>query len=206
MKFRLFPRPFCLLFVFLFLQTAFAQNPANTSYSFIKDGSSNNVAALARPRIYADAENDAAEKTIVGAEKKAVKVFDLERRAFDLINQKRAATGLSALVWNEDLARAARVHSANMAASHFFSHTGLDGKLVNNRADDAGVKSWRLIGENIAYNRGFGDPTACAVANWMNSPGHRDNILKNDWRESAVGVAVTENGTYYFTQVFLLKK
>ncbi len=202
MKFRLFPRLLGFFFLLPFLQTAFAQSPANKIYyNFAGDGG-----ATTRPRIFADAENSAPEKSAAVSNKTSAKIFDLEHRVFDLINQERAKAGLPSLVWNEDLARVARGHSQNMAASHFFSHTGLDGKMVNNRADAAGVKSWRLIGENIAYNRGFGDPTGCAVQNWMNSPGHRDNILKTDWRESGIGVAVTENGTYYFTQVFLLKR
>jgi len=198
---------FLLIFSFLFLQTVFAQNPANKNlYSFVKNGDTEKIAALARPRVFTDAKKDATEKPKITFDRKAVDVFDIERRVFDLINKERIKAGLTALVRNEDITRMARLHSENMAAYDFFSHSGLDGKLVGNRADAAGVKRWRLIGENIAYNRGYGDPTSCAVEKWMLSPGHRDNILKADWRESGIGVAVTEKGTFYFTQVFLLKK
>lgn len=209
MKFRPSARLFNFSFLFsiIFLQTVFAQNPAGKNlYAYSTGGETNKTAVPIRPRVFVGAGKDAADKPKANFDRKAVNIFDVERRVFDLINKKRAEVGLFALVWNEDIARAARLHSANMAANDFFSHTGLDGKMVDDRADDAGVKHWRKIGENIAYNRGYGDPTDCAVEKWMLSPGHRDNILKSDWKESAVGVAVTEKGTFYFTQIFLLKK
>ena len=130
---------------------------------------------------------------------------EVERRVFDLVNERRTAAGLSPLSWNENVAGVARYHSQNMADHKFFSHTGADGKKVSNRADALGVKKWHALGENIAYNRGFKSPLESAVQSWMNSPGHRDNILKNDWQESGIGVVVSEDGAYYFTQVFLKK-
>lgn len=128
------------------------------------------------------------------------------RTAFDLINEKRAENGLRSLAWNDDLATVADLHSRNMAEFSFFSHKGLDGKMVSDRADDMRVGRWRAIGENIAFNRGFADPTSSAVRLWLDSPSHRRNMLSADWVESAVGVAVTEDGAYYFTQVFIVRK
>jgi uncharacterized protein YkwD len=54
--------------------------------------------------------------------------------------------------------------------------------------------------------RGFDDPAGLAVEKWMESAAHRKNLLTPNWKESAVGVAITEDGTYYFTQVFLVRK
>lgn len=166
------------------------------------------IARLSRPRVY-QAENepvkDADEDSKPAAAKAALNMNDIEHRVFDLINQRRAAAGLSLLTWNDNVAGVARVHSRNMASLKFFSHTGADGKKVNNRADALGVKKWRSLGENIAYNRGFKSPLESAVQSWMNSPGHRDNILKSDWQESGIGVVVTDEGAYYLTQVFLKK-
>jgi uncharacterized protein YkwD len=45
-----------------------------------------------------------------------------------------------------------------------------------------------------------------AVERWMKSPKHRENLLSSRWKESGIGIAVTGNGTYYFTEVFLLRK
>ena len=78
--------------------------------------------------------------------------------------------------------------------------------MVSDRADRAGLGRWRAIGENIAYNQGFKKPLDCAVEGWMNSPSHKENLLDPNWKESAVGIAVTADGTYYFTQVFLVRK
>src|SRR5436190_22983456 len=93
----------------------------------------------------------------------------LEQTAFDLLNQKRIENGLQALDWNDRLASIARSHSQNMAEFHFFSHRGLDDKMVSDRAEDAGVGGWRAIGENIAFNRGYQDPIRKAVDLWLNS-------------------------------------
>jgi uncharacterized protein YkwD len=127
----------------------------------------------------------------------------VESAAFDRLNQKRAASGLSPLAWSEDLATIARTHSRNMADFKFFSHRGRDNKMVSDRADDIGLKKWQAIGENIAFNRGYQDPVERAVELWLDSPAHRRNLMNDEWRESAVGVAITEDGSYYFTQVFM---
>ncbi len=136
----------------------------------------------------------------------SLSAFDLERQAFVLLNQKRTEQGLSALVWDDETAKIARIHSQNMANHKFFSHKGLDGSLVNDRADSIGLSKWRLIGENIAYLRGYRNPVEVAVECWMKSDSHKQNLLNKNWKQTAVGIAVTDDGTYYFTQVFLLRK
>lgn len=145
-------------------------------------------------------------RVIETSAKKSTNTYELERIVFDLINEKRTAAGLSKLNWSEDVARIARLHSQNMANSKFFSHRGLDGLRVDDRAYSLGVKRWQSIGENIASNRGFGSPTDVAVDAWMRSTGHRENILNNSWQETGIGVAVDNDGKYYFTQVFLLRR
>jgi len=129
----------------------------------------------------------------------------LEREVFELINRKRAQSNLQPLVWSDRAAQVARLHSRNMASYNFFSHVGVDGKRVDGRADGAGLNNWRQIGENIAYNRGFGNPVESVVESWMRSPGHRQNLLGGSWKESGVGITITSNGKYYFTQVFIKK-
>ena len=131
---------------------------------------------------------------------------ELERRVFSLLNAQRRTQGLSELEWSDDVAVVARMHSQNMADVKFFSHRGSDGSMVDDRADRVGLGSWRVIGENIAYMRGYDDPAALAVEKWMESTAHRKNLLGPNWKESAVGVSITADGTYYMTQVFLLRK
>lgn len=127
----------------------------------------------------------------------------LERRLLEMVNDRRRQYGLPAIAWSSDAARIARLHSQNMAAFNFFSHEGRDGKRVSERADAGGLRKWHALGENIAYNRGYGAPLESAVQSWMNSAGHRENILSNRWEQSGVGIALTADGTYYFTEVFL---
>jgi uncharacterized protein YkwD len=143
-------------------------------------------------------------RTKVAAVKASIVVntSGVERAAFDVINQKRVDSGLSPLVWSDDLAQIARLHSHNMAEQNFFDHRDQANKLVNDRAVDAGLKDWRAIGENIAFNRGFKDPIEKAVELWLDSSGHRQNLMNPMWNETAVGVAVGPDGSYYFTQVF----
>lgn len=130
---------------------------------------------------------------------------NLERMVFEFINRKRAENNLPPLIWSERAAEVARFHSNDMAANNFFSHVDPDGKTVGDRADRMGLRNWRRIGENIAYNRGYSEPAARVVESWMRSPGHRNNILNSRWKETGIGIAVTTGGTYYFTQVFLLR-
>lgn len=138
--------------------------------------------------------------------KKTLSVYELEKIVFDLVNERRRENGLSALKWSEDVAKVARLHSQNMASSKVFGHRGLDGLRVDDRAASLGVKNWQAIGENIAANRGFANPTASAVQQWMNSSGHRASILNNGWTETGIGIACDNDGKYYFTQVFLLRR
>ena len=133
-------------------------------------------------------------------------INNFEKQVFALINQKRAELNLPPLTWSEDVAKIARLHSENMVKFNFFAHKGIDGKMVNDRADDFGLTKWTALGENIAYNRGYRTPLETAVEKWMLSPGHKDNLLDSRWKESAVGIAVSNDGTYFFTQVFIKRK
>ncbi len=145
-------------------------------------------------------------KTVSSAKPAASKILELEKLTFAMINEERAKIGLSPLNWSDEVGKVARLHSENMVKFNFFSHTGIDGKKVNDRADSFGITKWTALGENIAYNRGYKNPLECAVEKWMQSPSHRENLLDKRWRESAIGIAVTDDGTYYFTQVFLVRK
>ena len=126
-----------------------------------------------------------------------------ERRAFDLINAERQRRGLRPLVLDGSLTRLARYHSETMARGRFLSHTDPDGLDLRGRADMLGLRGWKALGENIAYNQGFDDPTAFAVERWMVSEKHRENILNGEYTHAGLGVSRASDGTYYFTQVFM---
>ena len=206
---------FLFLGVFVVLASdSFAQNntPQNVSGPNVNVRLTDLESGLVR---YLESDEDTSDvpdgARIVEAKAFAVKasvivnIGRIERTVFELVNQKRAENGLSTLTWSDQLETIARAHSQNMADFSFFSHRGLDNKMVSDRADASGVRKWSAIGENIAYNRGYHDPLAKAVDLWLNSPSHRHNMMDGGWKEAAVGIAVAADGSYYFTQVFLKK-
>jgi uncharacterized protein YkwD len=167
-----------------------------------------NALALSRPRVVQNTDFKAPgprETVPVNSKRISRAASSFELQAFEIINQRRAENGLGPLEWNEEIASVARLHSENMAQNRFFSHTGLDGSMVNDRADSLGISNWRSIGENIAFNRGFKKPVESACEQWMNSASHRGNILDKRWKQAGIGMAIAPDGTYYFTQVFVVK-
>jgi uncharacterized protein YkwD len=127
----------------------------------------------------------------------------IERRAFERTNEERAKAGLPALVWDAELCRMARSHSESMATLGFFGHETPEGLQLKQRAQSSGIKHFRVIAENIAYNKGYDDPGAFAVERWMISSGHRSNILYVGFQASAIGSFVSKDGSVYLTQVFI---
>ena len=126
-----------------------------------------------------------------------------ERRAFDLINVERQRRGLKPLVWDGALTRIARYHSENMARDGILNHVDRDGLDLRGRAEVLGLHGWRALGENIAYNQGYADPTAFAVERWMVSDKHRENILNGEFTHAGIGIARSADGRVFFTQVFM---
>lgn len=183
-----------LLTLTIFSSGAFAQTRASINFDLRTDaGNSTSVAGSTRSRLTG---TDNLKPSSAGS---------IEQQIFSLINDARAKIGLAELKWSENLAAVARLHSEDMANVKFFSHRGSDGSMVDERADKLGLGSWLAIGENIAYMRGFNDPGGLAVEKWLESAPHRKNILGPNWKESAVGVAMTADGTYYITEVFLVR-
>lgn len=115
-----------------------------------------------------------------------------------LTNGRRVTAGLRPLADDTRLASAARAYCADMAARGFYSHTSPEGLEPWDRARAAGA-GHRGIGENIAC----GQRTAAEVVEgWMNSPGHRANILKPDFTHIGVGFAGGGRAGTYWTQLF----
>jgi uncharacterized protein YkwD len=127
----------------------------------------------------------------------------IERSAFEKTNKARAENGLSVLVWDAELCRLARAHSEDMARQGYFAHETPNGLQLKDRARAMGIARFRVIGENIAYNKGYDDPGAFAVERWMNSGGHRANMLYVGFQASAIGSYISSDGSVYLTQVFI---
>jgi uncharacterized protein YkwD len=114
-----------------------------------------------------------------------------------LVNAERRRVNAPPLVLNDRLTRAAQGHAQDMATSRRMSHTGSDGSTLRSRID-ATQYQWSTLGENVA----MGQSTATAVmAAWMNSPGHRQNILNPAFSELGIGSA-SGGGRPYWVQVF----
>jgi uncharacterized protein YkwD len=126
-----------------------------------------------------------------------------ERRALDLVNAERQKRGLRPLIWDGALNQLARYHSQNMARDGILNHVDRDGLDLAGRAQVLGLHGWRALGENIAYNQGFSDPTAFAVERWMISEKHRENILNGGFTHAGIGIARAADGRVFFTQVFM---
>lgn len=117
------------------------------------------------------------------------------------INQVRQNEGLKPLQNNERLAEVARNYSRQMAEKNFFSHTGADGSTATQRVEAAGITYW-VVGENLFKGTNLTQPVKIAVEGWLESPGHRANILRPWFTQTGVGVWRINN-TYYITQLFL---
>lgn len=128
-----------------------------------------------------------------------------EAEVIQLTNQERAAHGCPPLVAEVHLMNAAEGHSSDMAVNDFFSHTGSNGSNPGDRMLAAGYPGFTQWAENIAA--GYSTPSA-VLAGWMNSQGHRDNILNCTLEEIGVGHVYRnpDPGTvtyrHYWTQVF----
>jgi uncharacterized protein YkwD len=121
----------------------------------------------------------------------------LELQNYDLTNSIRVRMGLEPLSWDEKIRDTARKHSLDMATNQYFSHQNLLGKSPFDRMSDDGIQ-FSTASENIAY--GQMDSIYVHEA-WMNSLGHRKNIL-GDYNRVGVGVAFNSTGVPYYTQNF----
>ncbi|WP_156727979.1 CAP domain-containing protein [Streptomyces apocyni] len=125
----------------------------------------------------------------------------LERTAAEVValtNTERARAGLRPLSGEVRLTAAAQAHSADMIARDFYAHTAPDGSEPWHRAAAAGCPH-RGIGENIACGQ---RSPAEVVEGWMNSPGHRANILKPEFTDIGIGFAGGGRAGTYWTQLF----
>jgi uncharacterized protein YkwD len=117
-----------------------------------------------------------------------------------LTNDERAAAGISALQTSSQLMQAAQLQAGQMAAARQLAHTlpNATYPTIEDRLNAAGYQ-WQSYAENIAT--GYSS-TAQVMSGWMQSPGHRANILNADFTQIGTGYALDSSGQPYYVQVF----
>lgn len=117
-------------------------------------------------------------------------VNNLAQEIANGVNANRRANGQPAIRYNAQLSQAAMVHACDMAANGFFGHNGSNGSTVQRRVRSVGYQDC-LVAENLAW----GYPNAQQIlSGWMNSPGHRSNMLHPRVAEFGVGITQGPKG------------
>ena len=120
-----------------------------------------------------------------------------EKMLFQQLNQSRKEAGQPPLDWDEHLAAAARAHTQKMAQGNKLAHVLPGEPAVAERLATTGIH-FNRSGENVGYNSDVNDFERA----WMESPGHRENILNPDYTVVGIGIAQGPDGLYYATQDF----
>ncbi|MBF2014650.1 MAG: pre-peptidase C-terminal domain-containing protein [Rivularia sp. T60_A2020_040] len=177
--------------------------PTNTNYNL-----SLSVAPIeAQPDVIVLSESTPVPATPISPEPQSASAYSsnpLLNEVVKLTNDYRTEHGLQPLTLNMELSKSAQLHSEDMAVSDFFSHTGSNGTRVSDRTKSAGYQS-PYVGENIAAGYMSAEEV---VRGWMNSPGHRENILNPNYKEIGIGYHYLADDTgevnynRYWTQDF----
>ena len=170
---------------------------------------------------------DIQEKNLREGQPKINKI-ELEKQVHELTNQYRIQNGLSSLLLDEELSKVSRGHSQDMALRDYFSHHTPEGTDPTGRGESLGYKCEKIIGnliytgiaENIFQNNLYdvvwytgNIPTSyewntldeialTTVDGWMDSPGHRENILTKTFDREGIGVEIGLDDKVYITQNF----
>lgn len=124
----------------------------------------------------------------------------VEQETFSLVNQYRKTNRLPPLVWAGAIAQAARAHSKDMATGEVdFGHDGFDDRVSHLKTVMTGL--WGA-GENVLMTDNLDQVARKAVALWLRSPHHLENI-RGDYNYSGLGVWQDKDGAVYFTQIFV---
>lgn len=128
---------------------------------------------------------------------------EMKKKIYELVNQTRKSNGLQQLIINENLEKIAQIHSEGQFTCMKLSHLGCplvekDKKNLVERVNSINY-NWNRLGENVA----FGYKTAESVFEaWMESPGHKKNILNPHFKNMGVGIQGQGLKNIYWTQVF----
>ncbi len=151
--------------------------------------------------------------------KPEIRIPDLEQLIHQSINLHRRVNEREPLTWDDKLGTLARSHSEDMAKRGYFKHVNPEGLTPMKRLGEAGYTSCRLVGENIyqnnLYSRAITEKkrttydwnsketiAATTVKGWMDSEGHRQSILDENYTREGVGVAIAPDDKVYITEIF----
>ncbi|MCR5146486.1 MAG: SH3 domain-containing protein [Clostridia bacterium] len=123
-----------------------------------------------------------------------------EQETFNLINQQRANNGLSVLKIDTELQRVARIKAQDMVNNNYFDHNSPTYGTPFNMMKNFGI-TYKTAGENIAGN----SSNSSAVTAWMNSPGHRANILNSSYNYTGLAVVSSPRYGKIYVQMFIGK-
>lgn len=170
---------------------------ANSTNSNANSSSSNgktNSNASSAPASSAPKGNTSSTPSSTGAS-----YSSFQNQVVQLVNKERAANGLKALTINTQLTKTATLKSEDMVKLNYFDHTSPTYGSPFDMMKQFGI-TYRAAGENIA--KGQTTPEQ-VMQGWMNSPGHRANILNASFTQIGVGIAKTAQGQYVWTQQFI---
>lgn len=162
------------------------------------------------------------------SDKPEIDNFELEKQVHKITNQYRIQNGLASLSWDDNLAKIARSHSQDMAKRNYFDHETPEGAGPTDRATSFGYTCEQLvgnliyygIGENIFQNNLYDrtwytggvltsyewnsqeEIAQSTVDGWMNSSGHRENILRDMHEKEGIGIEISDDHKVYITQNF----
>lgn len=169
-----------------------SSSPAAESSAPVAEGGP----ATPKPKPTTDPPKEEPDEPPPGSPAKG-KAAEYADRVVELVNEERAKAGCGALRVDAKVTEAAQFHADDMAARDYYEHDSPEGKSAGDRLDAAGY-AWSGWGENI--HKSPTDPET-AMRDWMDSPGHRDNILNCDFEHLGVGVNLASNGPFW-VQVF----
>ena len=162
---------------------------------------------IAAPSFAQTDQPSAPAPTAAPADRPADDIEVIRARALELVNQVRQEHGLPPLTLEDRLNQAAQAHAGDMFTRHYYSHDSLEGRTAHDRYIEAGGSKWRLIAENIAHCSGCRPPARVGILNrlhrgWMESPTHRENILRPGLTHFGFGMMVDEERQLYAAQTF----
>ena len=200
---------------------AYSTSIAITTSPTLANSQNTQILPTLQPEIVKKIENT------VGNSPPPIDITTLELRVHELINQQRRSNGLSSLSYDSSLASIARKHSADMARNNYFAHVNLEGLGPTERGTKVGYSCYKNYGsyyttgiaENIMQNNLYDSITyyngipryawnsqeeiaQSTVSGWMNSPGHRQNILTSNYDREGIGVAIASDSKVYVTEDF----
>ena len=124
-----------------------------------------------------------------------------EGEVVNLVNNERQKKGLQALTINNDLSNVARTKSQDMANKNYFSHNSPTYGSPFQMMKSFGIK-YSTAAENLAYSQG--QTSVSQIFNgWMNSQGHKKNILNSEFTQTGIGIVKNSQGKVYWTQMFI---